>query len=248
MVFVFLCMTYFTRHNPLGLFMLLQMAKIYSFLLLSSITLSVCIYVCLYIIFMCNHLYFVLFLFLFFSFIFIHWRLITLQYCSGFCHTLTWISHGFTGIPQITSPGWMHETSARAWCTGKIQRDCFYFFIGVWLVCKPFPLQEEVRVGSSLLTVCRCAGIGFMARVCLSLSNRSVVGIFVLIWCIWIFQPVSRFLSEGAAPWARVDVVCQKKEERAGASCVPVDLELRNPEKSRKGVLSDLIREIQVDI
>ena len=34
--------------------------------------------------------------FLFFSFIFISWRLITLQYCSGFCHTLTWFSHGFT--------------------------------------------------------------------------------------------------------------------------------------------------------
>ena len=29
---------------------------------------------------------------LFFSFIFISWRLITLQYCSGFCHTLIWIS------------------------------------------------------------------------------------------------------------------------------------------------------------
>ena len=27
------------------------------------------------------------------------WRLITLQYCSGFCHTLIWISHGFTCIP-----------------------------------------------------------------------------------------------------------------------------------------------------
>ena len=25
----------------------------------------------------------------FFPFIFISWRLITLQYCSGFCHTLT---------------------------------------------------------------------------------------------------------------------------------------------------------------
>ena len=24
---------------------------------------------------------------------------------------------------EITSPGWMHETSARAWCTGKTQRD-----------------------------------------------------------------------------------------------------------------------------
>ena len=24
-------------------------------------------------------------------------------------------------VKQITSPGWMHETSARAWCTGKTQ-------------------------------------------------------------------------------------------------------------------------------
>ena len=38
--------------------------------------------------------------FFFFSFIFISWRLITLQYCSGFCHTLTWISHGFTCLPH----------------------------------------------------------------------------------------------------------------------------------------------------
>ena len=26
-------------------------------------------------------------------------------------------------VKQITSPGWMPETSARAWCTGKTQRD-----------------------------------------------------------------------------------------------------------------------------
>ena len=26
-------------------------------------------------------------------------------------------------VKQITSPGWKHETSARAWCTGKTQRD-----------------------------------------------------------------------------------------------------------------------------
>ena len=24
---------------------------------------------------------------------------------------------------KITSPGWMHETSAQAWCTGKTQRE-----------------------------------------------------------------------------------------------------------------------------
>ena len=44
-------------------------------------------------------------LFFFFPpFIFISWRLITLQYCSGFCHTLTWISHGFTCIPGPDPP------------------------------------------------------------------------------------------------------------------------------------------------
>ena len=26
-------------------------------------------------------------------------------------------------VKQITSPGWMHETSAQGWCIGKTQRD-----------------------------------------------------------------------------------------------------------------------------
>ena len=26
-------------------------------------------------------------------------------------------------VKQITSPGWVHETSAQGWCTGKTQRD-----------------------------------------------------------------------------------------------------------------------------
>ena len=26
-------------------------------------------------------------------------------------------------VKQITSPGWMHETSVQGWCTGKTQRD-----------------------------------------------------------------------------------------------------------------------------
>ena len=26
-------------------------------------------------------------------------------------------------VKQITSPVWMHETSAQGWCTGKTQRD-----------------------------------------------------------------------------------------------------------------------------
>jgi len=41
---------------------------------------------------------------LFKNFIYFNWRLITLQYCSGFCHTLTWISHGYTCVPHPESP------------------------------------------------------------------------------------------------------------------------------------------------
>ena len=26
-------------------------------------------------------------------------------------------------VKQISSPGWMHETSVQGWCTGKTQRD-----------------------------------------------------------------------------------------------------------------------------
>ena len=57
---------------------------------------------CLY--FHLNVLKFCVICVFFFSFIFISWRLFTLQYCSGFCHTLIWISHGFTCIPHPDPP------------------------------------------------------------------------------------------------------------------------------------------------
>ena len=39
-----------------------------------------------------------------YKFIYFNWRLIALQYCSGFCHTLTWIHHGCTCIPHPEPP------------------------------------------------------------------------------------------------------------------------------------------------
>ena len=44
-------------------------------------------------------------------------------------------------VKQITIPGWMHETSARGWCTGKTQRDQVEREVGVGIgmgnTCKP---------------------------------------------------------------------------------------------------------------
>ena len=54
--------------------------------------------------------------FLFFPlFSLISWRLITLQYCSGFCHTLTWISHSpsWSPLPPPSPP----DPSGSSQCT-----------------------------------------------------------------------------------------------------------------------------------
>ena len=74
-----------------------------SFLIDSMSLLSSCFWFLLFEFYICIVLSMCLvvdFIYLFFPFIFISWRLITLQYCSGFWHTLTWISHGFTRIPH----------------------------------------------------------------------------------------------------------------------------------------------------
>ena len=51
--------------------------------------------------------------------IYFNWRLITLQYCSGFCHTLTWMSHGFTCVPhpEPTPPPSPSHPSVLSQCT-----------------------------------------------------------------------------------------------------------------------------------
>ena len=33
-----------------------------------------------------------------------NWRIITLQYCDGFCHTSAWISHGYKCVPTSWNP------------------------------------------------------------------------------------------------------------------------------------------------
>ena len=51
-------------------------------------------------------------------------------------------------VKQITSPGWMHETSAQAWCTGKTQRNRVEREVG-----------GEIRMGNtcnSLADSCQC--------------------------------------------------------------------------------------------
>ena len=58
-------------------------------------------------------------------------------------------------VKQITSPGWMHETSARAWCTGKTQRD---------------RVEREVGEGIGMENTCKS-----MADSCKCMANTTTI-------------------------------------------------------------------------
>ena len=57
-------------------------------------------------------------------------------------------------VKQITSPGWLHETSARTWCSRKTQRD--------WV--------EEVGGGIRMGNTCKS-----MANSCQCMTKTSTI-------------------------------------------------------------------------
>ena len=58
-------------------------------------------------------------------------------------------------VKRITSPGWMHEISARGWCTGKTQR------VGV---------EREVGRGIGMGSTCK-----FMADSCQCMAKTTTI-------------------------------------------------------------------------
>ena len=116
--------------------------------------------------FICWHnALFIYFLVCFFLGFFISWRLITLQYCSGFCHTLTWISHGYTfkgwekpetgkgRNPEDVISGedpasaWPYEGHGGLWRWSPLW-VCLNFRPGNWaftLLCPPSPGSGSLK-------------------------------------------------------------------------------------------------------
>ena len=58
-------------------------------------------------------------------------------------------------VKHITSPGWMHETSAQTWCTGKTQRDRVEKEVGVGIgmgnTCKPMAVSFQCMTKSTTI-------------------------------------------------------------------------------------------------
>ena len=58
-------------------------------------------------------------------------------------------------VKQITSPGWMHETSAQGWCTGNTQRD---------------RVEREVEGGIGMGNTCKS-----MADSCQCMAKNTII-------------------------------------------------------------------------
>ena len=60
-----------------------------------------------------------------------------------------------SGVKQITSPGWMRETSAQTWCTGKTQRDQVEREVGGGIrmgnTCKPMADSRQCMTKSTTI-------------------------------------------------------------------------------------------------
>ena len=73
-------------------------------------------------------------------------------------------------VKQITSPGWMHETSARTWCTGKTLRE--------WV-------EREVGRGIGMGNTCKPMAVSFQCMT-KSTTNKKKKKCWVpKNWCFW---------------------------------------------------------------
>ena len=70
-------------------------------------------------------------------------------------------------VKQITSPGWMHETSARTWCTGKTQGE---------------RVEREVGGGIGMGNTCKLMVVSFqcMTKFTTNKKKRSKLNILIL--------------------------------------------------------------------
>ena len=132
----------------------------------------------------------------FFSFIFIIWRLIILQYCSGFCHTLTWISRGFTCVPHPDLPSclpipslWVfpvHQPRALVSCIQPGLEICFTLDnIHVWILFSqiipplPSPIEYKILFYTSVSLLLSCI-YGYHYHL-------SKAHIYALVYCIHVY-------------------------------------------------------------
>ena len=141
---------------------------------------------------------------------FISWRLITLQYCSGFRHTLKWISHGFTCVPHPNPPSHLPlyliplglpSASGRSTClmhptwAGDLFHPRYYTCFDADLPKHP-TLAFSHRVQKSVLYICVSFSVLHLG-LSLPSFKISYICVSILYWCFsfWLTSLFSFFFN-----------------------------------------------------
>ena len=122
-----------------------------------------------------------------FLFLFLNWRLITLQYYSGFCHTLTWTSHWCSCILHPEPPSYLppnpipqgHPSapalSTRSYASNLDWRSISHMVIYMFQCCSlksshPHLLPQSPKVCS--LHLCLFCSLAYRAIVTIFLNSK----------------------------------------------------------------------------
>ena len=158
----------------------------YVFLSLASNISPICDFYFIFIYFFLQSEKFYFIFILFYLFIFISWRLIILQYCSGFCHTLTWISHGFPCVPhpsgssQCTSLGLLsHASNLDWWCVSPL---IVYLFQCCYLRTSHLRLLPQ---SPKVCSIHLCFFFCFTHRVIVTIFLNPIY--ICLVYCIGVY-------------------------------------------------------------
>ena len=127
--------------------------------------------------------------------IYFNWRLITLQFCGGFCHTLTWISHRCTCVlpsqtlfppPSPSHPSGLSQSTSFEWpasCIELAMVICFtYDNIHVSMLFSqvippsPSPTESKNLLFASVSLLLPCRHRYRLSKFC----------VYVLICCIGV--------------------------------------------------------------
>ena len=130
-------------------------------------------------------------------FLFLNWRMLTLQYCDGFCHTSTWMSHRCTCVPPAWTPAptflptpslWV-VPEHQLWVSCFMHQTCAGHLFYIWqytcfnaILSNHPTLTFSHKVQKSVLHICVSFAALYIGLSLPSFQTRYIC-INILYWC-----------------------------------------------------------------